>query len=126
MLKRILPQQMFTKQALGQLPFIGQTQLGIAGLFQYRVDPGDPSPDPFILYPVTGLPIIFHDLPRTAAALRVYLIENHVPAFGYAYMVFFYDPAGAFLPDQTRQKHREIAVYCRIYRAFYYICRDGP
>ncbi len=88
--------------------------------------PGDFPTDFFILDPMPGLPIIFHDLPRTAATLRIYLVEDHILTFCYAYKVFFYEFAGVLPPDQTGQERCEIAVYCRIDRAFYYICPDGP
>ena len=117
---------MLPKQALGQLPTCRQPQPGIAGLFQNGVNPGDPSPHFFILDSFPCLPVVLHDLPSPAATLRVYLVENHVPAFGYAYMVLFYDVDGVFPANHAGQKQGKIAVYFRIYRAFYDVCRYGP
>ena len=88
--------------------------------------PGDLSTHLFILDPMPGLPVILHNLPRPATTLRIYLVKNHVPFFGYAYMVLFYDFGCVLPPDQTGQKRYEIAFYGRIYRAFYYVCPDGP
>ncbi len=88
--------------------------------------PGDFSTDLFILDPVPGLAVIFHDFPCPAATLRIYLVEDHIPAFCHAYKVLLYDSAGVLPANQTGQKRCEIAVYGRIYRAFYYVCPDGP
>jgi hypothetical protein len=72
--------------------------------------PGDSAPDFFILYPVTGLPVILHDLPGPAATLRVYLINNHVPVLVYPIRVSFTILPVFSFPIKLQQ-NREIAVY---------------
>jgi len=85
--------------------------------------PGDLSTDLLVLDPVPGLSVVLHDLPRSAAALLIQLVKNHIPVFGHAQTIRVDRLAGLFPADQIFQKQGEIAVKGRVYGIPYNIRR---
>lgn len=77
-------QEVFAKEALGELPFLGK----LAGVFHQGVYPGDSAFGVLVLDAVAGLGVVFHHLAGAYAALDVNLVEDDGSVTGDAEAVF--------------------------------------
>ena len=99
-------QQVFTEEALGQRPVLGQ----LAGVLEHGMNPGDAAFGVLILDAVAGLGVVLHDLAGADLALDIYLEKDDVLGTCDAQLVFLNEALDGYSVKECSQELHEVGV----------------